>query len=51
MAHRDLLQANDNSGFIGAAIVGAFIFVVVGWHGIKWFVRKYKTGREQLSGA
>ena len=36
-------QASDNSGFIGAAIVGAFIFVVISWHGGRWCVKKYKA--------
>ncbi|KAF9468489.1 high-affinity nickel-transport protein-domain-containing protein, partial [Collybia nuda] len=33
-------RANDNSGYIGAAIVGGFLIVVLGWYGYRWGVRK-----------
>ncbi|KAH9179154.1 NicO-domain-containing protein [Lactarius sanguifluus] len=36
------LKANDNSGYIGAGIVGTFVFVVGGWHGGRWVVNKWK---------
>ncbi|KAK0201807.1 NicO-domain-containing protein [Desarmillaria ectypa] len=35
-------KANDNSGYIGAAIVGAFVIVVAGWYGGHWAIRKNK---------
>jgi high-affinity nickel-transport protein len=35
-------KANDRSGFIGVGIVGAFLFVVVGWYGGRWVIRKLK---------
>ena len=41
----DVLQANDNSGFIGAAIVGWFVLVVTSWYGGRWCIRKYKARR------
>ncbi|KAA1469899.1 NicO-domain-containing protein [Dentipellis sp. KUC8613] len=36
-------NANDNSGYIGAGIVGAFVFVVGSWYGARWVL--IKTGR------
>ncbi|KAL0067115.1 hypothetical protein AAF712_005902 [Marasmius tenuissimus] len=33
-------EANDNSGYIGAGIVGAFVFVVIAWYGGRWAVRR-----------
>lgn len=39
-------QAADNSGYIGAAIVGAFVAVVAGWYGVRWVLRK-KRARAQ----
>ncbi|KAK0464438.1 NicO-domain-containing protein [Desarmillaria tabescens] len=38
-------KANDNSGYIGAAIVGAFVLIVAGWYGGRWIIRK---NRERL---
>ncbi len=35
-------QANDNSGYIGAAIVGAFVIIVAGWYGGRQAIRKYR---------
>ncbi|KAI0056100.1 NicO-domain-containing protein [Artomyces pyxidatus] len=32
-------DANDNSGYIGAAIVGSFVVVVGGWYGVRWATR------------
>jgi len=32
-------DANTNSGYIGAAIVGGFVLVVSGWYGARWFSR------------
>ena len=37
---RLLLKANDNSGYIGAAIVGACLGIVVGWYTYRWGIRK-----------
>ena len=36
------VKANDKSGYIGAAIVGGFLLVVVGWHGGQWVLKKLK---------
>lgn len=47
--HSDLIvaawnvKANDQSGYIGAAIVGGFLLVVVGWYGGQWVAKKLKT--------
>ena len=41
------LQANDQSGFIGVAIVGAFLLIVVGWYGGRWAMRKLGRKQEQ----
>ncbi|KAH8104947.1 NicO-domain-containing protein [Phellopilus nigrolimitatus] len=35
--------ANDDSGFIGAAIVGGFVVIVAGWYGSRWAIRKTKV--------
>ncbi|KAI0789798.1 high-affinity nickel-transport protein-domain-containing protein [Abortiporus biennis] len=40
---RGWAKANDNSGYIGAAIVGAFLTIVGIWYGSRWVWRKYKT--------
>lgn len=40
-------QANDNSGFIGAGIVGAFILIVCGWYGSIWIGQKFRGKRTQ----
>lgn len=39
---RGWANANHRSGFIGVGIVGGFLFVVVGWYGGRWIIRKYK---------
>lgn len=36
------VKANDKSGFIGAAIVGVFLLVVVGWYVGQWAAKKLK---------
>lgn len=36
-------QANDKSGYIGAAIVGSFITVVLGWYGARFLYRKWQA--------
>ncbi|KAK7469310.1 hypothetical protein VKT23_003794 [Stygiomarasmius scandens] len=38
---RGWAQANDSSGYIGAAIVGAFVVIVAAWYGVGWCMRKY----------
>jgi high-affinity nickel-transport protein len=37
-------KADDNSGYIGAAIVGLFVMVVSGWYGSQWIYAR--LGRE-----
>jgi len=37
---RGWAKANDNSGYIGAGIVGSFILIVGGWYGFGWATRK-----------
>ena len=37
---RGWAQANEKSGYIGAAIVGAFLAIVLGWYGVRWVLRK-----------
>ncbi|KAF8799008.1 NicO-domain-containing protein [Phlegmacium glaucopus] len=39
---RGWAKANDQSGYIGAAIVGGFLLVVVGWYGGRWAAKKLK---------
>ncbi|KAF8919042.1 high-affinity nickel-transport protein-domain-containing protein [Mucidula mucida] len=41
-------RANDNSGYIGAAIVGSFIIIVAGWYGGRWVARKYHRRSERV---
>jgi len=36
------VKANDQSGYIGAAIVGGFLLVVVGWYGGRWVAKKLR---------
>ncbi|CUA68786.1 Hydrogenase nickel incorporation protein HupN [Bradyrhizobium diazoefficiens USDA 110] [Rhizoctonia solani] len=38
---RGWARANDMSGFIGAAIVGCFVVIVVGWYGGRRLLRRY----------
>jgi len=37
---RGWAQANKQSGYIGAAIVGAFLAVVLSWYGMRWVLRR-----------
>jgi len=37
---RGWAQANEQSGYIGAALVGAFLAVVLGWYGVRWALRR-----------
>lgn len=36
-----MLQASDNSGIIGAAIVGGFALVVANWYLGKWIAGRW----------
>ncbi|THH27572.1 hypothetical protein EUX98_g6615 [Antrodiella citrinella] len=38
---RGWARANDNSGYIGAAIVGSFVFVVGCWYGSRYAYRRW----------
>ena len=49
--HAHDAQANDNSGYIGAGIVGAFIVVVASWFGGRKIVRKWRSRRDAVSAA
>ena len=42
-------KANDQSGFIGAAIVGGFIVVLIGWYGGRWAIQKLRKRAETES--
>lgn len=35
-------RANDASGYVGAAIVGCFVAILVVYHGVRWGVRRHK---------
>jgi len=37
-------EANNNSGYIGAGIVGSFVLVVGGWYGGRW---AYSRARQE----
>jgi high-affinity nickel-transport protein len=37
------VQANDMSGFIGAAVVGCFAVIVAGWYGGRWIMRRHRS--------
>ncbi|OWZ63602.1 hypothetical protein AYX14_03272 [Cryptococcus neoformans] len=39
-------RANDQSGYIGAAIVGCFAAILAGWYGAKWGKKKWKARRD-----
>ena len=43
---RGWAKANDESGFIGAAIVGGFVFVVIAWYTVKWATRRFNARRQ-----
>ncbi|KAI6030737.1 NicO-domain-containing protein [Pisolithus orientalis] len=40
-------RANDNSGYIGAAVAGAFLLIVIGWFGVRRIIK----ARRIFSGA
>ncbi|THH03297.1 hypothetical protein EW145_g6371 [Phellinidium pouzarii] len=44
---RGWAKANDDSGFIGAAIVGGFVIIVAGWYGCRWIIRKTRKDPEE----
>ncbi|KAH9889835.1 NicO-domain-containing protein [Cubamyces lactineus] len=46
---RGWARANDNSGYIGAAIVGSFIAVVSSWYGVRFLHRKWKARRSTIT--
>ncbi|KAI5835816.1 NicO-domain-containing protein [Schizophyllum commune Tattone D] len=48
---RGWARANDNSGYIGAGIVGTFIVVVASWFGGRKVVRKWRSRRAAVSAA
>ncbi|KAI6041400.1 NicO-domain-containing protein [Pisolithus marmoratus] len=35
-------RANDNSGYIGAAVAGAFLLIVIGWFGVKRITKTWR---------
>ncbi|KGB74229.1 high-affinity nickel-transporter [Cryptococcus deuterogattii 99/473] len=39
-------RANDQSGYIGAAIVGCFAAILFGWYGTKWGMKKWKARKD-----
>ncbi|KAL1748614.1 high-affinity nickel-transport protein-domain-containing protein [Schizophyllum fasciatum] len=43
---RGWARANDNSGYIGAGIVGAFIVVVASWFGGRRLIQRWRKRRE-----
>lgn len=45
---RGWAQANEQSGYIGAAIVGAFLAVVLSWYGIRWVLRRRSSVPEPI---
>ncbi|WRT66994.1 uncharacterized protein IL334_003960 [Kwoniella shivajii] len=38
---RAWFRANDQSGFIGAAIVGCFAAILFGYYGVRWAIKRY----------
>jgi len=46
---RGWAKANDNSGFIGAGIVGGFVVLVVGWSIILWAIKQWKRRSTSLN--
>ncbi len=46
---RGWAQANETSGYIGAAIVGSFLAVVLGWYGIRRVLQNSRVHGPTLS--
>ncbi|KAL5523100.1 hypothetical protein ACEPAF_1367 [Sanghuangporus sanghuang] len=42
-------KAADQSGYIGAAIVGVFVAILVGWYGGRWALRMKKRRNERIA--
>ena len=40
-------QANNQSGYIGVAIVGGFLMIVLIWYGGRWIRSKAREGKVQ----
>jgi high-affinity nickel-transport protein len=40
------MQANDNSGYIGASIVGGFLAIVAAGYTYRWSIRKVRDRRK-----
>jgi hypothetical protein len=40
-----MAQANDNLGYIGAGIVGAFAVIVAAWYAVRWARRRCWSAR------
>jgi uncharacterized membrane protein YphA (DoxX/SURF4 family) len=40
------MQANDNSGYIGASIVGGFLAIVAAGYTLRWSIRKVRDRRK-----
>lgn len=38
-------QANNNIGYIGAGIVGAFVVLVGGWYAFTWVIKRIRQRR------
>lgn len=47
---RGWAEAGDNSGYIGAGIVGAFVAIVGGWYGWRWVLGRRKGVRREGEG-
>jgi high-affinity nickel-transport protein len=49
LSHADRhAQANDNSGYIGAGIVGVFAVTLLGYHLSRWYYRTYRLHGKQV---
>ncbi|TFK40851.1 high-affinity nickel-transport protein-domain-containing protein [Crucibulum laeve] len=44
---RGWAEANEQAGYIGVAIVGAFLAIVVGWYGGRWMMRRWREKRRR----
>lgn len=41
-------RANDASGYVGAAIVGCFVAILLIYHGVRWGVRRHKRRQRAI---